>query len=310
MRVFVAGATGVLGRRAVRLLSGAGYAVTGVARTPAKADELRSAGVDPITVDLFDPAAVHAALDGHEVVCNLTTHIPPLSRAVLPGSFKENDRIRTEVSRNLVEGALAGGAQRYVQESIVFMYADGGDRWIDEESPLEIPAYIRSAIVAENEARRFTDAGDVGVVLRFGMFYGPDSSHSRTTVAAARRRMGSVMGAASGYSSTVHLDDAATAVVASLSVPAGIYNVADDEPLTKAEQMTVLAAAVGVRRLWSPGRLTTAVGGSLTAALGRSQRVSNRRFKEASGWAPRYPSVRQGWLPTVQAMARASGSTR
>lgn len=307
MRVFVAGATGVLGRRVVRLLLEAGHQVTGVARSPEKARQMEASGPGAMAVelDLFDAVAVRRAVEGSAAVCNLATHIPPLSQAALPGAWKENDRIRTEVSRNLVDAALAGHAERYVQESIVFVYADGADRWLDEDSPVDARSYTRSVLNAEAEACRFTDSGGAGVVLRFGMFYGPDSSHTRAMVRAARWRIGSTVGSRAGYSSTVHLDDAAAAVVASLAVPAGVYNVVDDVPLTNKEQTAVLAAAVGAKRLWSPVRLAGAVGGNLTAALSRSQRVSNGRFKSASSWAPRYPSVRQGWPATVEAMNRA-----
>lgn len=304
MNVFVTGATGVLGRRVVPVLVGDGHTVTAVARSPKKADQLRAAGAQPAAVDLFDPGSVRDAVAGHQVICNLATHIPPLSRAALPSAWKENDRIRTEASRHLVDAALAGDAERFVQESIVFTYADGGDRWIDEDSPVDAPSYTRSVMVAESQAARFTEAGRVGVVLRFGMFYGSDSSHSISMVRAARWRVGSALGARSAYGSAIHLDDAAAAVVAALSVPAGIYNVVDDEPLTNVEQTDALAAAVGGKRLWAPARLIGAVGGNLTAALARSQRVSNRRFKAASTWSPVYASARQGWPATVAAMRR------
>ncbi|MDQ1374325.1 MAG: hypothetical protein QOJ09_1663, partial [Actinomycetota bacterium] len=116
MRIFVAGATGVLGRRAVARLVEAGHDVTGVARNEDKAALVRSLGATPVTVDLFDPAAVKSAADGHEVVMNLATHIPNLSRAAMPRAWAENDRIRSEASRNLVDAALASGAGRFVQE--------------------------------------------------------------------------------------------------------------------------------------------------------------------------------------------------
>ncbi len=304
MRVFVTGATGVLGRRAVPLFVQAGHQVTGVARSAAKASRLRAAGAEAVDLDLFDPQALGSALVGQQVVCNLATHIPPLSKAALPSAWKENDRIRTEVSRNLADAALGSGVERYVQESIVFVYADGGDHWIDEDGTVDPVSYTRSALAAESQARRLTEAGRVGVVLRFGMFYGPDSSHTRAALRAARWGVGSAMGPPSAYGSALHLDDAAAAVVAALAVPAGTYNVVDDEPLTNAEQMAALAAAIGAKRLWSPLSLLASVGGRLTAAMSRSQRVSNRRFKEVSGWTPRYSSPRQGWTATVEATGR------
>jgi nucleoside-diphosphate-sugar epimerase len=302
VKLFVAGATGVLGSRVVPLLVAAGHDVTGVARSDEKAASLRGAGANPVGVDLFDPGAVQKAVRGAEVVCNLATHIPSLVQAALPGAWAENDRIRNDVSRNLVDAALDAGATRFVQESVVFLYADGGDRWIDEQFPLDVPAYMRSVVAAESQASRFTEAGGTGVVLRFGMFYGPGSSHTESTLAMARRRIGSAIGPKERYWTMVHLDDAAPAVVAALKVPAGVYNVVEDEPSTRAGQLDAVASALGVQKLRSPSRVMAVAGGRKTRALARSQRVTNRRFKELSGWAPRYPDARGGWRATVAAM--------
>src|SRR5712671_5919875 len=131
MRVFVAGATGVLGRRAVAALVAAGHDVTGVARSPAKADLVGALGATPVEASLFDPDALRAAVAGHDAVCNLATHIPPPARAANPRAWEENTRIRTEGSGNLVDSALAAGATVYVQESIAFLYGDHGDAVID-----------------------------------------------------------------------------------------------------------------------------------------------------------------------------------
>ena len=137
MKVFVAGATGVLGRRAVPLLVAAGHDVSALARSDARASLLGDLGARPVRADLFDPESMRRAVAGHEAVCNLATHIPAPVRMARPGAWAENDRIRTEGSRHLVDGALAGGAPRYVQESIAFLYRDGADEWIDESSPVD-----------------------------------------------------------------------------------------------------------------------------------------------------------------------------
>src|SRR4051812_9122512 len=152
MKVFVAGATGVLGKRAVRELVAAGHDVTGVARSEEKAALVRSLGATPVKVDLFDPAAVKDAVAGHDVVCNLATHIPPTSKMAFPKAWDENNRIRTEASRNLVDAALAAGASRYIQESICFVYGDHGDEWIDEDTTLDVPKLVRSVVSAEEQA--------------------------------------------------------------------------------------------------------------------------------------------------------------
>jgi nucleoside-diphosphate-sugar epimerase len=298
-KVFVAGATGVLGWRAVDRLVQAGHAVSGVARSPEKAARLRGLGAAPVQVDVFDAAALRDAVAGNEVVCNLATHIPRTSKARRDAAWVENDRIRREASRNLVDAALAAGAGRYVQESITFLYADAGDAWIDEDAPMDPPAYARSVLDAEAQAKRFTDAGRTGVVLRFGLFYGADSHHTVDALRLARRRVAATFGRADAYISSITTDDAAAAVVAALDAPAGIYNVVDDEPLTRRAYADALGDARGGRRLHMPPALVTKLGGDKTETLARSQRVSNERFRKETGWAPASPSAREGWVAVV-----------
>jgi nucleoside-diphosphate-sugar epimerase len=187
-----------------------------------------------------------------------------------------------------------------VQESIVFLYPDSGDRWIDATTTEPDPSVnAASALAAEAQAARVTEAGGAGVVLRFGMFYGPGVYHTEAFLRMARWGLPYGAGAAGGYMSMVHVDDAAAAVVAALDAPAGIYDVVDDEPLTSADFATALAAAVGRRRhVRVPGRLMR-LGGRQVESLVRSQRVSNRRFREATGWAPQHPDVRSGLAAVV-----------
>lgn len=298
MKVFVAGGTGVLGWRAVKRLVAAGHEVTAIARSPEKAERLRGLGATPVGADLFDSAALRAAVAGHDAVLNLATHIPPSSQMLNPRAWRENDRIRTEGAANLVDAALAAGASRFVQESITFRYLDGGDRWIDAETQdIAHVAFSAANDAAEASAQRFTDAGGIGVVLRFGLFYAPDAVHTQDMVRLARLGMATVAGRPDAYQSMIHADDAAAAVVAALDAPAGIYDVVDDEPLTKRELAAVLGGQLRV-----PGSLSK-LGGDYGGIMGASQRVSNRRFKEATGWAPAHASVRDGWPATVAQIA-------
>ena len=130
MRIFVAGATGVLGTRVVPLLVSAGHDVTAVGRTPDKRALLERFGARAVAVDLFDPSAVHRVVVGHDTIVNLATAVPsPVWRSLLPGAWHEMDRVRRHVSANLVEGAIASGtAKRVIQESFAPIYPDSGDR--------------------------------------------------------------------------------------------------------------------------------------------------------------------------------------
>jgi nucleoside-diphosphate-sugar epimerase len=285
MRTFVAGATGVIGRRAIERLVAGGHAVTGLARTREKAAQLQAAGAGAAMVSLFDPDELRAVVAGHDAVINLATKIPTLAHGARDTAWAENTRIRTEGSRNLVDAAIAAGAGVYVQESIAFVYGDHGDRMIDAstaqltDSPFTAP--VRAA---EANAARFTASGGRGIMLRFGVFQAPDGHHAESLLKAAHRGVLLDVGRPEGYLPAIDVDDAASAVVAALDAPAGTYDVVDDQPLTRAAVAEALARAVGrprLRRL--PGASLAA---RKAAPLADSQRVSNRRFKEATGWRP------------------------
>jgi nucleoside-diphosphate-sugar epimerase len=279
----------------VKALVEAGHEVTGVARSHEKAELVRSLGATPAAVDVFDPGTLNEAVAGHDVVINLATHIPPVSKAALPGAWNENARLRTEGAANLADAALAAGAGRYIQESIAFSYPDSGDRWLDEDIPLDMPAFGESLAVAEAQAARVTEAGAIGIVLRFGQFYAPDAAHTIAMAKAARRRVSPAMGPADGYLTSIHAADAGSAVVAALRAPAGTYNVTDDEPVTRAEFDKIVAKALGVKPARRVPSTLAKVGGSKMRFLMRSQRVTNRRFKDTTGWAPSFPTIRESW---------------
>ncbi len=300
MKIFVAGGTGVVGRRAVPELVAAGHEVTVVARTPEKAELVRWWNAVPVEVDLFDDTAVRAAVDGHDVVVNLATSIPPFSKAARAKAWSTNDRLRREASKHLVDAALAAGAGRYVQESVSFLYADGGDGWITEEHPVAPTSITASAVDAEDQAQRLAAAGGTAVILRFGSFYGPDSGHTADALRLARRGFGTTPGPRDGYVSSVSTDDAAAAVVvAATRAPGGTYNVVDDEPLTRAELDDVLAASVGRTHLRPMPEVAVKILGDKLDHVVRSHRVSNQALRSATGWTPRYPSVRDGFAALV-----------
>lgn len=293
-KIFVTGATGVIGRRVVPRLVAAGHRVTAVGRTPEKRAELERQGVRAIALDLSDQPAVNAAVQGCDVVINLATHIPPSSRALWPGAWRENSRVRRELSATLATAALAGSVGRFIQESFAPIYADGGDRWLDEASPVRPARYSRTVLDAEAAAARAH-----GVVLRFAFFYGSDSDFSRDGIAMVRRGWAPLLGVPESYFSSIHHDDAASAVTTALELEPGIYNVADDRPVTRREYADAIAAAVGTKPPRFFPRWMVKLTGSLGETLSRSQRMANRKLR-AAGWAPRYPNALEGWRVVVR----------
>jgi nucleoside-diphosphate-sugar epimerase len=272
----------------------AGHTVTAVARSATKADLVRSMGATPVEVDLFDAEAVKAAVDGHQAVAHLATSIPDLADGRKADAWALNDRLRTEAAANLVDAALTTGVERVIQESICFPYDDQGERWITEADPVDHIGPFSGAGQAEAANARFAADGGVGVVLRFAQFYAPEASHTLAFNKLLRRRLNPFIGPPDAYMSSIHADDAGAAVAAALSVPSGTYNVGDDEPLTRREGGAAAAARLGKGRPVSmPMWLVKLLGQA--GLLTKSLRVSNAAFKEASGWAPVHPSLRDAW---------------
>ncbi len=308
MKVFVTGGTGAIGRRAVPALVGKGHTVTALARTPEKAAALAKHGAEPVCVSIFDRAALTAAFSGHDAVVNLTSAIPPMNKFMDTKAWRDNDKVRTEGSAAIVDAAITAGVELVVQESVSMLYPDRGTEWIDEDVPTDCYPMARANLAAEANAKRFSDAGGKGIVLRFGWFYGPGATHSEQFLAFARRHVCVEMGRPDGYVSSIHVADGGEAVAAALQAPAGTFNIVDDQPLTKREYGDALAAAAR-KTVWLrvPGRAALLLGDRSTS-LTRSLRVSNARFKTATGWAPRYPSAREGWAATATALGYAGNS--
>lgn len=308
MRVFVTGATGVVGRRAVPLLVAAGHEVTAVGRNPEKRRQLECAGALSVALDLFSRDDVRSAVAGHDAVVNLATHIPPGMQTLVPWLWRENDRVRQVGSLILSEAARAEGVQRLVQESFAPIYPDFGDRWIDESTPLEPVRFNRSVLDAERSVEQFRAGGASGIVLRFGAFYGPDADHVLDLIKMIRRGWAAMPGPSQSFISSVCHDDAASAVVAALESPSGTYNVVDDEPVTHRGYVDALAAALGVPAPRLPPAWAQRLFGPVGRLLARSLRISNRRLKQETGWRPKYPSVREGWRAVVAELSAAKAA--
>ncbi|HKC44404.1 MAG TPA: NAD(P)H-binding protein [Burkholderiales bacterium] len=302
MQIFLAGATGVIGRRAVPLLVAAGHQVSAIGRAPDKRAALERLGAVPVDADLFAPDALRRAVAGHAVVINLATHLPSGFGMFLPGAWRENDRVRRIGAANLADAAIAAGAERFVQESFAPAYPDRGDEWIDERTPLKPVRYNRSVVDAERAAERFAQSGRIGVVLRFAAFYGPDAWQTLDMIRYVRRGWAPIPASPASFFSSVSHDDAAAAVVAALRVPAGAYNVVDDEPVRRREYFDTLAAALGVAPPTLPPAWAAHLFGSLGEMAARSLRISNRKLRAESDWRPADRSVREGWQRVVAAL--------
>jgi nucleoside-diphosphate-sugar epimerase len=305
VRVFLAGATGVIGRRLLPMLLAEGHQVTGMTRTPEKLAELRAAGAEGVLADALDADAVRAGVAGARpdaVIHQLTALPARIDPRKLKRDFALNDRLRSEGTRFLVEAAAAAGAGRIVAQSIAFAYAPGPAGTVHGEAdPLFVDApepFRRSARALAELERTVVGAG--GLALRFGYFYGPGSAISADGSigrdVAARRFP--IVGRGDGVWSFVHVDDTARATVAALTRGApGAYNVVDDEPAPVREWLPALAAALGAAR---PRRVPALIarpmaGSHGVATMTRAQGASNELAARELGWRPQPGSWREGF---------------
>ena len=279
-RIFVTGATGVLGRRVVPALVGAGHAVTAVVRTEAKASATRAYGATPVQVDLFDRDAIRTAIADHDCVAHLATHIPSGSSAASKEAWHTNDTLRREAATAIAGAVVDAGIGRMIQESITFPYIDRGDQWIDESCERVYGWVTESTVVAEAATASVTAAGGAGIVLRFAMFMAPDSAHMQRVLGAARRGVFGLLGTPNSYISFIHIDDAAAAVVAALEAPAGTYNVAEPDPVHRSNHGDVLASLAGRSGVLERPDVDAAT------STARSHRISSQHLQHVSTWSP------------------------
>lgn len=314
MDIFVTGATGVLGRTVVPHLVHAQHRVRGLARSADKSTLLRNMGAEPIHADLFDPTAVAHAVEGCKVILHLATHIPAIAETGKKEAWRENDRIRIEGTRILVNAALAHHVTTILYPSICFVYPDSGDTWIDATNcEPTVADFNRSTFDAEREIQRFSAAGGRGIVLRLGLLYGPDSPQSHEQVKYAKKGIATVPGQPAAYHPFLWIPDAGRAVVAGMDhAPAGIFDVVDDSPATTQELSLAMAAAVGKKHLWALPQflMRMMIGATIVDAMSHSQRVSNRRFKEITGWQPQLANPHAGWAQIARGITNETSTSQ
>jgi nucleoside-diphosphate-sugar epimerase len=310
MRIFVAGATGVIGRPLIPKLVAAGHEVTGMTRSEDRAQGVRAAGARVAVCDVFDADAVRAAVQeaGAEVLVHQLTSLPDRMDFRKPETFAATNRVRTEGTGILLEAARAAGARRFVCQSIAFNYMPDGGTVKGEDAPLleEAPGSFGDAARTVVEMERTVLEADwlEGLVLRYGFFYGPHTYYAEggSTTEDVRRRRMPIVGKATGTFSFVHVDDAADATVLAVERGGpGVYNIVDDEPAAMSEWLPAFAAAAGAKRPRRvPVWLAKLVGGKMVASFALELRgASNAKAKRELGWRPAHPSWRRGFSESL-----------
>jgi nucleoside-diphosphate-sugar epimerase len=313
MRVLVAGASGAIGIRLIRMLVAAGHGVTGLTRSPSKAEPVRRAGATPVVVDALNPPALREAVLGAQpevVVHEMTALANATDLRRFDSAFAQTNRLRTEGLDHLLAAARAAGAKKVVAQSYCgWPFARVGGPVKTEDDPLDStpPRELQSSLQAMRHLESaVAEAPDFeGVVLRYGAFYGPGSGlFDGPALDQLRRRLFPVIGDGGGWWSFVHLDDAAqaTARVVEDGGP-GIYNIVDDDPAPVRDWLLTLAAMIGAK---PPRRIPRwlariVVGEHMVVLMTESRAGSNAKARRELGWRPSHTSWRQGFAEVLAA---------
>lgn len=308
MNLFVAGASGAVGRWLVPILVSAGHNVTAMTHTPAKVAALQAMGATAVVADALNRNAVRqAVLDASpEVVIHELTALSSFSDLrQFARQFAETNQLRIEGTRHLLDAARAAGARRFIAQSYAgWPYARGGAKVKTEDDPLDPdpPAQFRSTLEAIKFVERETlSAEDMeGIVLRYGGFYGPGTSLApgEPYWEAVRKRQFPLVGGGGGIWSFIHIEDAASATAAAAEHgEPGIYNIVDDDPAPVSEWLPFLATMSGAKPPWRvPAWLARFFIGEAGVIMMTEMRgASNAKARRALGWQPKYPSWRDGF---------------
>ncbi|MEV0843419.1 NAD(P)-dependent oxidoreductase [Actinocatenispora sera] len=314
MRVFVAGATGVVGRQLLPLLAEVGHEPIGMARSAAADDRVRELGGRPVRADALDADAVAQAvrITAPDAIVNMLTAIPAkVDSRHLARDFDATNRLRTEGTRNLLAAARRAGVPRVIAQGLAYAY-EPGDGVANEDSPLwaKPPSQFVPVLDALRDLERQTTAAG-GLVLRLGHLYGPGSTFAADgmfTRQAAAGKLPIVGGGTATYS-FLHGADAASAIVAALDRPVrGVLNVVDDDPAPVHEWLPALARIVGgpAPKRVPAGLARLAAGAWGVAFLTRLRGADNARARLSLDWRPRYSSWRDGFAAELTGIADAS----
>ncbi len=310
MKVFVAGATGALGRPLVKQLVERGHEVTGMTRSESKQELLRELGATPVVADALDPDAVAQAVAKAQpdvIVHQMTAIEASFNPRRMQRAFATTNQLRTEGTDHLLAAGRAVGVKRFVAQSFApWPYARTGGTVKSEDDPLDTtpPAQVRTTLDAIKYLEQAVTNADwtEGIALRYGGFYGPGTSIGLEPIGEQvemiRQRKFPVAGKGTGVWSFIHIEDAASATVEAVEHGTrGVYNVVDDEPAPVSEWLPELAKAVGAKPprhvpLW----LARLAGGEVVSTMMSDLRgSSNKKAKSELGWKLRYPSWRDGF---------------
>lgn len=318
MKIFIAGATGVIGRQLLPRLTEAGHEVTAITRSQGRVEQIRAYGANPIVCDVFEREKLKQAVATAkpEVVIHQLTSLPQrIDPRRIKQALAQTNKLRTEGTQILMDAAKSAGVRRFMAQSVSFLYAPAGPSPATEDERLykDAPSAFAPIVHAVDELEHtvLNSSGIEGIILRYGHFYGPGTAYAAdgTVAEDVRRRRMPLIGGGGGVFSFVHVEDAAAATVLALNHGrSGIYNIVDDDPAPIGEWLPVYADLLDAPR---PMRLPKLIGrlgaGRFGVYFMMEQRgASNKKAKQELGWQPAYSSWRDGFYSELAAQAQLS----
>jgi len=312
MKIFMTGATGVLGRRVASNLLAEGHEVKALCRSVQNYQDLEKAGVKPVWGNIYDPEQLQKITMGEEAIIHLASNVPVNSQKLKREDWFENDLLRERGTDNLAQAGVRNGVKLFLAPGLMLAYGDQKGKWVNEKSPLssKVPPDIQSAIRMEEIVQHYVrKQGLPAVVVRLGILYAEDSAHTLDLIHQLQSGTAAIVGKGETYLNLIHADDAAKAiasVVRRYSIHIGsVYNISDGNPVTAKEYIDFLAGRIGVKEVKAMNILSAWInlGKDQVKASQLSFRAKNDLAAQKLKWVPVFSDYKVGLTHIVASLA-------
>lgn len=313
MRIFITGATGVLGKRVVSKLLSEGYQVTALCRSVSNFQNLERQGVRPVWGNIYDAGEMKAAVRGHDVVMHLASAVPVNNQKLSSTDWLTNDLLREKATDCLAEASVAAGVKLFLVPGVMLAYGDHKGKLIKDNTPLstKLPADLQSAVKMEELVQTYIrKSGLPAVIMRLGIVYAEDSKHTQAMIDQLHSQEPAIIGKGDSYWNLIHADDAASAMVQAVKhygLHIGeIYNICDGTPVTARDFMSYLASAVNAPAPKPMSSLSAwlRLGRDNLKVVQASYKAKNDKAVQKLKWKPAFADYRQGIDHIVEALNR------
>lgn len=308
MKIFLTGATGILGKRVTKMLVDQGHEVSALSRSSNNDIKIKNLGAEPRFGNLFDSNSLTPILADSEVILHLATKIPS-KKIIRKKDWAENDRIRIEGTRNLLKALNPSICNFFLLQSVTFIYGDHQGQIVTEDTPIskEQSYNLESAIVMEKLlAKALKEQKINGCSLRFGWFYSEDSYQTISMLNMLKKGLFPIIGNGDFFWNLIHADDAAAAIIAAIDnlerINVSVLNICDNEPVEMGRLLTFIASQMKAPQTRNLGKKLAkiAFGKATFRFLTTSAKISNEKAKQILDWEPSFPNFNLGFQDVLQ----------